>query len=58
MPKPEATKAFKPAAGYSPHSVAATIITYQTLLFWRVPINSIFEFITRTYKKVGFGRLK
>ena len=33
-------------------------LTYQNLLFCRVPINSILGFIIRTYKKVGFGRLK
>ena len=31
---------------------------YQNLLFGRVPINSILGFIVRTYKKVGFGRLR
>ena len=30
-------------------------LTYQTLLFGRVPINPILGFIIRTYKKVGFG---
>ena len=29
-------------------------LTYQNLPFCRVPINSIFGFIIRTYKKVGF----
>ena len=33
-------------------------LTYQTLLFCRVPINPILGFIIRTYKKVGFGRLR
>ena len=28
-------------------------LTYQSLLFCRVPINSILGFIIRTYKKVG-----
>ena len=32
--------------------------TYQNLQKNRVPINSIFGFITGTYKKVGFGRLR
>ena len=32
-------------------------LTYQTLLFCRVPINPILRFILRSYKKVGFGRL-
>ena len=31
-------------------------LTYQNLLFCRVPINPILGFIIRTYKKVGFGR--
>ena len=30
-------------------------LTYQNLLFCRVPINSILGFIIRTYKKVGFA---
>ena len=33
-------------------------LTYQNLLFCRVPINSILGFIIRTYKKVGFGSLR
>ena len=33
-------------------------LTYQNLLFCRVPINSILRFIIRTCKKVGFGRLR
>ena len=33
-------------------------LTYQTLLFCRVPINPILGFIIRTYQKVGFGRLR
>ena len=35
-------------------------LTYQTLLFCRVPVNSILGFIIRTCKKVGlgFGRLR
>ena len=33
-------------------------LTYQNLLFCRVPINSILGFTIRTYKKVGFGSLK
>ena len=33
-------------------------MTYQNLPKSRVPINSILGFITRTYKKVGFGRSK
>ena len=32
-------------------------LTYQNLLFCRVPINSILGFIIGAYKKVGFGRL-
>ena len=32
-------------------------LTYQNLLFCRVPINSILGFIIRTYKKVGYGSL-
>ena len=31
-------------------------LTYQNLLFGRVPINPILEFMIRTYKKVGFSR--
>ena len=33
-------------------------LTYQNLLFCRVPINSILGLIIRTYKKVGFGSLR
>ena len=33
-------------------------LTYQTLLFCRLPRNSILGFRIRTYKKVGFGRLR
>ena len=33
-------------------------LNYQNLLSCRVPINSILGFIIRTYKKVGFGRLR
>ena len=33
-------------------------LTYQNLLFCRVPINSILGFIIRTYKKIGFGSLR
>ena len=33
-------------------------LTYQNLQKSRVPINSILGFIIRTYKKVGFGRLR
>ena len=39
-------------------SVIAYTLTYQNLLFCRVPINSILGCIIRTYKKVGFGRLR
>ena len=35
-----------------------TTLTYQNLQKSRVPINSIFCFVIRTYKKVGFGRLR
>ena len=35
-----------------------TTLTYQNLLFCRVPIDSIFRFMIRTYKEVGFGRLR
>ena len=33
-----------------------TTLTYQNLLFCRIPINPILGFIIRTYKKVGFSR--
>ena len=33
-------------------------LTYQNLQKSRVPINSILGCIIRTYKKVGFGRLR
>ena len=33
-------------------------LTYQNLLFCTVPINSILGFVIRTYRKVGFGRLR
>ena len=33
-------------------------LTYQNLLFCRVPMNSILGFIIGTYKKVGFGSLR
>ena len=33
-------------------------LTYQNLLFCRVPINSILGLIIRSHKKVGFGRLR
>ena len=33
-------------------------LTYQNLPFCRVPKISILGFIIRTYKKVGFGRLR
>ena len=36
----------------------AYTLTYQNLLFCRVPINSILGFIIGTYKKVGFGSLR
>ena len=39
------------------HFVSPTL-TYQNLLFCRVPINPILGFIIRTYKKEGFGRLR
>ena len=29
-----------------------------TLTYRRVPIDSIFRFMIRTYKEVGFGRLR
>ena len=38
-------------------SVHSASLTYQNLLFCRVPIKSILGFIIRTYKNVGFGRL-
>ena len=41
----------------APFSLKSTL-NYQTLLFCRVPIHSILRFIIRTYKKVGFGRLR
>ena len=37
---------------------ADSTLTYQNLQKSRVPINSILGFIIRTYKKVGFGRLR
>ena len=33
-------------------------LTHQNLLFCRVPIDPILGFLIRTYKKVGFGRLR
>ena len=46
-------------AGFMPSTVIeASTLTYQNLLFCRVRINSIFGFIIRTYKKVGFGSLR
>ena len=33
-------------------------LTYQNLLFCRVPIISKLGLIVRTYKKVGFGSLR
>ena len=33
-------------------------LTYQNLLFCRVPINSILGFVVRTYKKVGLGSVR
>ena len=36
----------------------AHTLTYQNLQKSRVPINAILGFIIRTYKKVGFGRLR
>ena len=33
-------------------------LTYQKLQKSRVPLNSRLGFIIRTYKKVGFGRLR
>ena len=33
-------------------------LTYQNLLFCRVPINSILGFIIRTYKNAGYGSLR
>ena len=40
--------------GFGPHY---TTLTYQNLLFCRVPINPIIGFIIRNYKKVGFASL-
>ena len=43
----------------SPEKVGylGSTLTYQNLLFCRVPIKSILGFIIRTYKKVGYGSL-
>ena len=38
-------------------TMESTLI-YQNLQKSRVPINSILGFIIRTYKEVGFGRLR
>ena len=42
------------------HNISLHILTltHQNLLFCRVPIKPMLRFITRTYKKVGFGRLR
>ena len=48
---------FEPCARNSFQCLSATL-TYQNLLFCRVPINSILGFIIRTYKKVRFGSLR
>ena len=40
-----------------PAHLVATL-THQNLLFCRVPINLILGLIIRTYKEVGFGRLR
>ena len=45
-------KASKPSENLNP------TLTYQNLLFCRVPIKSLLGSILRTYKKVGFGRLR
>ena len=42
-------------------SMSVCTLTYQNLLFCRVPVNSILGCIIRTYgtcKKVGFGSLR
>ena len=51
---------FKGLTGWFSGSVyqITDALTYQNLRFCRVPINSILGFIIRTYKKVGFGRLR
>ena len=41
-----------------PRGATKTTLTYQNLQKSRAPINSILGFIIRTYKKVGFGRLR
>ena len=45
-------------AALRPKPYHTPTLTYQNLLFCRVPINSILGCIIRTYKKVGFGRLR
>ena len=39
-------------------SVDMSTLSYQNLLFCRVPIKSILGLIVRAYKKVGYGRLR
>ena len=39
-------------------SLAKSTLTYHNLLFCRAPIYSILRFAIRTYRKVGFGRLR
>ena len=43
---------------FSPGSQESKAVTYQNLLFCRVPINPMLGFIMRTYKKVGLGSLR
>ena len=40
---------------FTPGSQESKAITYQNLLFCRVPINPMLGFIMRTYKKLGFS---
>ena len=41
-----------------PSGIVLYTLTYQNLLFCRVPIKSILGFTIRTYKKVGFGSFR
>ena len=53
----DSAMAFGTGVGVAWLPVSQTL-TYQNLLFCRVPINSILGFIIRTYKKVGYGSLR
>ena len=55
--EPEQTVAARPAR-VDCWTMEGESLSYQNLLFRRVPINSILGFIIGAYKKVGYGSFR